>query len=460
MRASGYSYLLGHAAILAALLLVLLAVGWFATAWLWCLTAYLAGLVIWHTRHLLALHAWLADPSGEPPSAWRLGGSGGIWGQSFEQLFRQRKRQHKKYRQLRRALEEYRNVTESFPEPIITMDDQSVVVWFNPASTQALGLRKPDDSGQPLGNILRNPDFVEWLEQGGSRPLDIDSPRDDNIKLNVRLFELSRRRRLLLFRDVTELRNVETVRRDFVANVSHELRTPLTVLIGYLESLTEDSSPELQLVIRRMHEQTRLMRNLIDDLIEISRLQGQLIRGRETSVDISALLAQLREQADSLNDKQHQIEFSNTAEVNLKGAENDLESAFSNLITNAIRYTPEGGRIQINWSLSEQGAVFSVSDNGIGIPHQDIPRLTERFYRVAKDRARVSGGSGLGLSIVKHVLNAHDAHLEIDSELGAGSVFRCVFPADRLIPVNIPRQPDNPPPQQSGKQSAPQRRSA
>ncbi len=429
MSAIRYRYLILHLAVLAGVLLI----AGLSQSWGLSLGAYLVVLTIWHSRHLLTLHKWLEDTRSEPPAAWGLTREGGLWRGIFEQLFRQQKRNQKLQDKLRRVLNEYRNATESFPEPVVTLDEENNIVWMNAAACHNLGLRKLDDSGQPLGNILRRPDFVEWLEQGGVRPMDMESPRDDNIKLNVRLFTLSDRRKLLLFRDVTELRNVEAVRRDFVANVSHELRTPLTVLIGYLESLADDDDPQLRVITDRMHEQTRSMRNLIDDLIEISRLQSQTAEGRVSEVNIKAMLAQLREQTDSLNDKQHKISFSCEDSINLKGVENDLESAFSNLITNAIRYTPKGGFIQVSWSRCEDGAVFSVSDNGIGIPHEDIPRLTERFYRVAKDRARASGGSGLGLSIVKHVLNAHDAHLEIISELGSGSEFRCIFPEHRLV---------------------------
>ena len=432
MTETGSRYLIIHAALSAGMLLI----AWFTNAWLLCLGLYLGLVIGWHSRHLLALNNWLADTSKPLPVAWDLIGPSGIWNKVFFQLSKQHQRQLKIQRKLRRAVDEYRNATESFPEPIITLDDRGNVVWCNSAACEDIGLRKPDDIDQPVGNILRDPAFVEWMEADGLQPLDIFSPKDDNIKLNVRRFTLSQRRRLLLFRDVTELRNVETVRRDFVANVSHELRTPLTVLIGYLESLSEDGGRELRLITERMHEQTRHMRTLIDDLIEISRLQNQVVRGRETEVNINALLAQLREQADSLNNKQHQIHFINDAPFNITGIESDLESAFSNLITNAIRYTPAGGAIDIRWSVDDNNAIFSVRDNGVGIPHADIPRLTERFYRVAKDRARSSGGSGLGLSIVKHVLNAHDAHLEVNSELGSGSEFRCVFAGDRLKPSN------------------------
>ena len=416
-----------HVYSVAATLALAILIGWL-TGWLWQLIALLASAYgAWHLVNLVKLEGWLAGGARELPEG------SGLWHHTYERLFHRQRRTETRLQQLRRALREFRTATESFPEPAITLDEHRSVVWFNPAAERILGLCRPDDLGQPILNLMRNPAFVDWLESGGERPMDMESPRDRRVKLNVRRFELSARRRLLLFRDVTELRNLETVRRDFVANVSHELRTPLTVLTGYLESLDDDTSPELRVIVQRMGAQARLMQNLIDDLIEISRLQAQTLKSRQQPVDMAAMLAQLHEQAESLSDHDHRVEFHCDCAYDLFGAAKDLESAFGNLITNAIRYTPAGGTISVRWYCEAEEGIFAVSDNGIGIPSADIPRLTERFYRVSKDRSRSRGGSGLGLSIVKHVLNAHNARLEIDSELGRGSEFRCVFPAQRML---------------------------
>lgn len=402
-------------------------IGWLS-GWLWQIFAMLASAYgAWHLVNLVQLERWLAGGTGELPEG------SGLWRHTFQRLFHRQRRTDARLQQLRRALREFRTATEAFPEPAITLDEKRTVVWFNPAAERTLGLCRRDDPGQPILNLLRSPAFVEWLDAGGERPMDMESPGDRRVKLNVRHFELSPRRRLLLFRDVTELRNLETVRRDFVANVSHELRTPLTVLTGYLESLDDDTVPELNLIVQRMGAQARLMQNLIDDLIEISRLQAQTLKSRQQPVDMAAMMAQLKEQAESLSDDDHRLEFDCDCDRDLFGAAKDLESAFGNLITNAIRYTPAGGAIHVRWYCEAGQGVFAVSDDGIGIPSEDIPRLTERFYRVSKDRSRSRGGSGLGLSIVKHVLNAHNARLEIDSELGRGSEFRCVFPGQRML---------------------------
>ena len=416
---------------LLALLLLVLLLRLLTGLW-WPGVLLLATALIWQSWQLLKLEQNISSRGIDAKPA-KLNQFTGIHQKIYQRLLLLEKHRKQQRKLLKSTVRELRFITESFPEPAIMLDDRSHIVWFNPAAARALGLRKPDDHGQPLINILRYPAFTDWLAEGLPRPIDINSPADSTCKLNVRLFMLSQRRRLLHFRDVTELRNVEQVRRDFVANVSHELRTPLTVLIGYLESLLEETDPGVRMVSERMREQTVAMRTLIDDLLEISRLQSQTSERHDAVVNIHHLLQTLERQADNLNDKQHEISFHCQSPHHLLAAAKDLESAFGNLVVNAIRYTPAPGKIDVRWEVTEDAAVFSVSDNGIGIPRDDIPRLTERFYRVAKDRSRASGGSGLGLAIVKHVLNAHEAKLEITSELHQGSSFRCLFPLQRLV---------------------------
>jgi two-component system phosphate regulon sensor histidine kinase PhoR len=223
-----------------------------------------------------------------------------------------------------------------------------------------------------------------------------------------------------------------------VANISHELRTPLTVLQGYLELLKDNASEEVGDAVTRMLAQTAQMQALLDDLLELSRLQSDEIQGQEERVDVPAILMQLKEQAEELSRGRHELKFEIAPQPWLSGVAADLESAFGNLISNAIKYTPRGGRITVTWEDCEDGPRLTVRDSGIGIPARDLPRLTERFYRVGSDRGRKTGGTGLGLSIVKHVMNAHQAKLQIESELGEGSSFRCQFPPDRRL------EPDDP----------------
>jgi len=298
---------------------------------------------------------------------------------------------------------------------------------------QLLDLKDPADRGQTVTNLIRDPSFAVWLSvhdkiQG---TLVIKCPLDDNIILQLSAVRFRKNQRLLILRDITDVHNTERMRRDLVANVSHELRTPLTVLIGYLEILKtqpEEPNPE---AINRMFKQARQMYALLEDLLELSRLQDIDKQEGMVAVDIPALLAQLEEQAEDLSQGAHRFNFKVDADLKLHGVEADLKSAFQNLIVNAVKYTPDKGLIKVTWQETGGNLVLSVKDNGIGIPHRDIPRLTERFYRVGDDRNRKSGGTGLGLAIVKHVLNSHDARLEIHSEFGKGSEFRCVFPIER-----------------------------
>jgi two-component system phosphate regulon sensor histidine kinase PhoR len=237
--------------------------------------------------------------------------------------------------------------------------------------------------------------------------------------------------RLIILRNITGIHDVDKIRRDFVANISHELRTPLTVLRGYLELLEDYPSDEVSEPVKRMLVPAFQMQTLLDDLLELSRLQSEDLRGEDQLVNVPAILERLREQAKGLSRGDHRIELVTDPHLFLSAVESDLESAFGNLINNAIKYTPKGGSIKVSWSPSAQGPQLRVTDTGIGIPTREIPRVTERFYRVGSDRARETGGTGLGLAIVKHVLHAHQAQLTITSELGLGSEFTCTFPVKR-----------------------------
>jgi two-component system phosphate regulon sensor histidine kinase PhoR len=329
-----------------------------------------------------------------------------------------------------RLHEGFRKFTEAFPDATLLLDERDCITWCNQAAIAALKFRMPEDLGLAITNLIRNSEFAKWLQDKKQpfRKLEMPSPADDNIWLQVTAVPLQDDERLLILRDITSIHNVEQMRRDFVANISHELRTPVTVLMGYLEIMKDHSSEDVATVAGRMLGQASQMKDLLDDLLELSRLQSQGHNIERKEVDMSALLSQLREQAEELSRGRHKLVFEAQPGLKLDGAAANLESAFRNLIFNAINYTPEGGRINVQWKDSSKGPVFSVIDSGIGIPQRHIPRLTERFYRVSPDRSRQSGGTGLGLAIVKHVLNAHDAQLLITSELGEGSIFSCQFP--------------------------------
>jgi len=266
-----------------------------------------------------------------------------------------------------------------------------------------------------------------------SHELEMQSPVDENRWLHVSSVPFQQDQKLIILRDNTDLHNVEQIRRDFVANISHELRTPVTVLLGYLELLQSNTSNNVSDAVERMYGQAVQMKALLDDLLQLSRLQSDEIQGEESVVDVPVMLQQLRLQLEEVSKDQHKLSFIIEPDLQLRGIEPDLKSAFRNLMINAVNYTPEKGEISVSWQSTDQGPCLMVKDSGIGIPARDLPRLTERFYRVSSSRARASGGTGLGLAIVKHVMHAHKANLHIHSELGEGSEFICQFGQERAV---------------------------
>ena len=274
-----------------------------------------------------------------------------------------------------------------------------------------------------------------WLAAGrNAEPmLDAASPVDPDLRLNLRLIPYSDQYWLLVARDVSKMLRLEQMRRDFVANVSHELRTPLTVVHGYLDMLEPSEHPDWAPMLAEMQKQSQRMTQLVEDLLTLSRLEAQESIGEET-VSMASMLASLRRELTMLSQGRHTIVVQDEAGVDLAGSNKELHSAFSNLVSNAVRYTPVGGTITVRFAREGDGAVLSVRDTGYGIPSSHLPRITERFYRVSTSRSRESGGTGLGLSIVKHVLNLHQARLDIESEVGQGSTFSVHFGPERVEP--------------------------
>jgi two-component system phosphate regulon sensor histidine kinase PhoR len=295
-----------------------------------------------------------------------------------------------------------------------------------------LGLKYPHDIGAHLTNLLRSPRVAEWLADASEPLADLPSPADESRRLSLRLIRYADDRALLVARDISQLMRLEQVRRDFVANVSHELRTPLTVVHGYLDMIEPEQMPEFEPILHELRNQSRRMTQIVEDLLTLSRLEarGELPQER---IGMRALVEALRREAVALSQGRHEI-TAHADLCDLQGSSKELHSAFSNLVSNAVRYTPAGGRIEVRWTCGAGEGRLSVTDTGQGIPAQHLPRLTERFYRVSTSRSRETGGTGLGLSIVKHVLQLHQARLDIRSEAGVGSTFACVFGAQRLLP--------------------------
>ena len=330
-------------------------------------------------------------------------------------------------------LRAFRDAAVALPDALVAVDADYRIRWFNTAAGSMLGIDYPRDLDQRLVDAVAIPGLAAWIESGGVDPLsDVTSPKDADLHLSLRLIPYAEGHALLLVRDVSQLLRVEKMRRDFVANVSHELRTPLTVVHGYLDLIEPEQIPEFESIIRELRSQSRRMTQIVEDLLTLSRLDAEETLPM-SRVAIRPLVTTLHRDAEGLSRGRHTISASIEGPHDLQGSSRDLYSAFSNLVSNAVRYTPVGGRIRIVWTSSTQGGRLSVIDTGHGISPQHLPRLTERFYRVSTSRSRETGGTGLGLSIVKHVLQLHDAHLEIESEPGKGSTFSCVFNPEQLL---------------------------
>jgi len=416
-----------HLIRLAVVALVALLLGWWSGHLFLATIVFLLLGAAWQFFNTLRLYRWLQSWDSKPPE------SIGMWADIFDRIAALQKQNIKRNRQYQQVIDDFEGLADAFPDATLVINDQDVISWFNDSAIKLLGLKMPDDKGQAVKNLIRDPAFAGWLSvQDRLRsPLEIVCPADDNTFLQLSVVRFRKNQRLLILRNITNLRNLERIRHDLVANVSHELRTPLTVLLGYLEILrTQPSEPHPE-AIERMFTQANQMHDLLKDLLELSRLEDTKQVEGAVTVDIPALLAQLAEQAEDLSHGRHKIVFKIEPRLNLRGAEADLKSAFQNLVVNAINYTPVNGKVKVVWQETDEGLVLSVIDTGVGIPHREIPRITERFYRVGDDRNRKTGGTGLGLAIVKHVLQSHNARLEIKSEIGKGSEFHCIFPLDR-----------------------------
>ena len=339
---------------------------------------------------------------------------------------------HARARRLAAQLSDLRTAACALRDALVLLDTEGHVRWCNPAAQRLLGIAWPRDRGQPLATHFGDGEAGAWLRAGQGDADDVASPADAAVRLQLNLIPYSEHRRLLIARDISRVTKLEQVRRDFVANVSHELRTPLTVIHGYLELLDPEDVPALAPVLNEMRTQSQRMRQIVEDLLELSRLEMQQ-HVPEERVEMAPLLESLHREAEALSHGNHRVAVEDQGHIDLLGSPKDLHSAFSNLVSNAVRYTPEGGGITIRWRRTPTGAEYSVTDTGYGIPADHLSRLTERFYRVSSSRSRATDGTGLGLSIVKHVLNLHDAQLRIESEAGKGSTFTCVFGKERLL---------------------------
>ncbi|MBV8062407.1 MAG: phosphate regulon sensor histidine kinase PhoR [Nevskia sp.] len=385
-----------------------------------------------HLRYLTVLRAWL-----DRPKQVALPIVGGTWGEAFDGLLNLQKRNRKRKKKLAAILAEFQASTEALPDGAVVLGPNGEIVWFNAAAQAMLGLRLPQDLGLRVPNLVRAPAFTEYFGKGDySADVEAPSALNQQVILSFRIIPYGNGQRLMIVRDISELKRLEMARRDFVANASHELRTPLTVLRGYLDVMEPESRGEGALALWRtplaeMRSQAARMESLIADMLKLARLESDVVLSRQDLLEVPRMLSQSLEEAKAMSKNGHRFEFEVQSDLRLFGRDTEVQSIFTNLIGNAIQYTPPGGIIRVRWWGDDKGAHFAVADTGIGIADKDIPRVTERFYRVDVGRSRASGGTGLGLSIVKHALEHHEGRLTVDSELGVGSTFTCHFPPHR-----------------------------
>lgn len=394
--------------------------------------ALILGLLLaQHIWQLQRLAQWLLQPETEPPQAHRL------WGEVFDGIYRYQRRQTADQQQLARLLERIQNSSQALRDGVVMIDQQGDLEWWNRAAEQLLGLSESSDRGQPITYLLRHPQFVDYYEsQNYLEPLVLPSHLDETRFLEYQLTLFGENDRLLLVRDCSKIKRLERMRQDFIANVSHELRTPLTVLSGYLETLSDyvhDLPAQWQRALVLMTQQTARMEHLVADLLTLSRLETSDFKAEVEPIHVAAVLEAIRVDAIALSEHQHDIILDVDAHLYLRGAAQELRSAFSNLVFNAVKYTPQGSCIRVQWYHDQDGAYLAVSDNGPGIDNQHLGALTQRFYRVDSSRSSQTGGTGLGLAIVKHVLLRHQGHLHISSVVGQGSCFTCHFPLSQTL---------------------------
>jgi len=397
----------------------------------WWLALMLFVYLLWQLRNLWELDRWVRFRSVLSPPDF-----GGPWGELTTVIARiyRRKQFHKQ--RVGNLLREFRRLTSGMPDGAVLLGSHNELLWFNQKAERWLGLRRKRDVGIRIENLVRYPAFVQYLERGDySQSVTVLQAGSPERWLSFHLIRAEgSTQRLLIVRDMTHEMRLEAMRKDFVANASHELRSPLTVVSGYLDALSDDAQLDRvwQQPVQEMRRQTERMRTLIEGLLQLSRLENSSDFTESQCIDVAGLLALIRKDALTLHERPHEINLNIETDVCLLGSETELQSVFANLISNAVKYTPPEGSVTIRWWRDAEGAHMSVTDTGIGIGAEYLPRLTERFYRVDEGRSRAKGGFGLGLAIVKHALQRHDATLSVVSQLGKGSTFTCHFPPERI----------------------------
>lgn len=415
--------------------LVILLLGMISGVWALPIFIGLGGYITWHLRQLYIMEEWLHGVMRDESEL------GSIWHYIVAHIKKARSRSHRRKKRLSQLLHRFYDTLEAMPDAAIVLEDDLRVQWLNSAAHELLGIElSARKHSRRLVRLVSDKEFSRWVEGDCSQSLELTSPTDATRVLQIRIVGFGNRQHLLLAHDITELKRVEAVRRDFIADVSHELRTPLTVVAGYLEMLADEPNlPEdVHGALLASQRQAERMQSIVADLLMLSRLELEEDEPQAGEwVDVPELLQGLVQDARRLSDEAgHQIQLHADADLGLVGVGSELGSAFGNLIFNGVQHTPARTPIDIYWGKNGDGARLVVADQGPGIAPEHLQRLTERFYRVDKSRSRDSGGTGLGLSIVRHVLKRHEAVIEIQSTPGVGSRFVCLFPASRVVKLS------------------------
>ena len=421
--------------LLAFFLLIAALVG-FGIGYLWiCILIACAVFFALQLRSLYLVNEWISNrPYDVPPNL------DGIWGALLFNVYRAQRQERIVQAEMVGLIDRAQSSLVALAEAVVLIDELHQIEWWNPAAEKLLGIQQLDQ-GRNILSILRQPNFIEYFNNIDLAPdgLKMKSSVLEDHYVQVKLTRFGRESHLLVAYDVTRMHNLEQMRKDFVDNISHELRTPLTVLSGYIETFTdqEDLNPRWKRAFDQMQSQTRRMNALVNDLLLLSRLENDKKVAKNQIIEMPSLMNQLYDDAHAYNvDYGHTLNLEIDSHCDLIGSDMELASAFSNLITNAIKYTPKGGTVTVGWHDDGTHGYFTVEDTGIGIDPKHLPRLTERFYRVDSARSRQTGGTGLGLAIVKHVLMQHQAYLEVESKENRGSIFKVVFPKERLYHVS------------------------
>ena len=422
------------AILVAATIAAIVAGPWWSAA---LLVVGICAIVGSHLRHLERLRIW-ADSQLDA----RVPEGRGAWGIALSAIHRRDRSRTMQERGLAAIIERFRSAVEALPEGMVILDASNRIGWANVRAQTHLGLDLAKDTGAPLLNFARQPEVVRYFENGDfTDAVVIESLREAGATLSIQVVPFGVDERLLISRNITQIETVTRMRREFIANVSHELKTPLTVVSGFLETLQELELEPRQRAryLQLMAQQAKSMQRLVDDLLTLAMLESEQRARMETSFAVLPLLLEVSADANALSESRHAIALNIGEPALVSGNRDEIASAFGNLVSNAVRYTPDGGTITLGWHVDDEGrGAFSVADTGIGIAPEHIPRLTERFYRVDRSRSRETGGTGLGLAIVKHVLLRHQAELDVTSELGMGSTFTVILPARRITLAATP----------------------